>query len=156
MEAAFSQRDTVPCSARATVKTETEVKQGERQMTISVSRGVKVRSLHEGSVKKAGADMSTSHNTKLAEPIGVPGRAGDEMVRWRRTLSPNQRAKLDGQASTWGRNGGSIVAPKRRRTRTARRNEKLRREREARFQADRADYEARLAGSWKIEKSRAA
>lgn len=53
------------------------------------------------------------------------------MGHWRKTLSPNQRAKLEGQASPWGHNGGSIVVPKRRRTRTARRNEKLRREREA-------------------------
>ena len=126
-------------------------------MTIGVSAEVKVMSSHEGSVKKTGADTSPSQNTKQAEPIGGPGRAADEMVRWRNTLSPNQRAKLEGQASRWGRNGGSIVAPKRRRTRTAtRRNEKLRREREARLQAQQADYEVRLAAPWKIEKSRAA
>ena len=124
---------------------------GERQMTVWVSTGVKVTSLHEGSVKKAGADMSTSHNTKRAEPISV-GRAEDEMGCWRKTLSPNQRAKLEGQGSRWGRNGGSIVAPKRRRTRTARRNEKLRRERETRLQAEQAAYEARLQAPWKIER----
>jgi hypothetical protein len=128
---------------------------GERQMTVWVSTG-EAKSLHEGSVKKAGGHMSTSHNTKRAEQVGMPGRAEDEMGRWRKTLSPSHRAKLEGQASQWGRNGGSIVAPKRRRTRTARRNEKLRREREPRFQAERADYEARLAAPWKIEKSRAA
>jgi hypothetical protein len=125
-------------------------------MTIGISTGAKGTSLREGSVKKAGADTSPSRNTKRSEPIGLPGRADNEMGRWRETLSPNQRAKLEGQASPWGRNGGSIVAPKRRRTKTARRNEKLRREREERLQAQQADYEARLAAPWKIEKSRAA
>jgi hypothetical protein len=94
--------------------------------------------------------MSTSHNTKRVEPISVQERAENEMRRWHKTLRPNQRAKLEVQASPWGRNGGSIVAPKRRRTRTARRNEKLRREREACLRAEQADYEARLAAPWKI------
>ena len=93
-------------------------------------------SLHDGSVKKAAADMSTSTNNKRPKPTSVPGRAENEMGHWRKTLSPNQRAKLEGQTSPWGRNGGSIVAPKRRRTSMARRNEKLRRERETRQSAD--------------------
>jgi hypothetical protein len=81
----------------------------------------------------------------------------DEMRRWRKTLSQKQRAKLDMQSSPWGRKGGSIVALKRRwKTKTARTNELLRREREARFQAEQADYEARLAAPWKVVKSRAA
>jgi len=75
-------------------------------MTIGVSAEVKVMSLHEGSVKKTGAD-TPGHNTKRAEPIGGPGRAEDELVRWRNTLSPNQRAKLEEQASRWGRNAGA-------------------------------------------------
>jgi hypothetical protein len=77
------------------------------------------------------------------------------MRRWRKTLSPKQRATLDTQPSPWGRNGGTIMLPKRR-TKTARRNEKLRRTREASFRADYADYEARLAAPWKLVKPRAA
>jgi hypothetical protein len=125
-------------------------------MTVWVNNGVNPPSVREGSVRKADADIGTGINNKRPKPTSVPGRAEDEMGRWRKALSPNQRAKLEGQASPWGRNGGSIVAPKRRRTSTARRNEKLRREREARLRAEQADYEARLAAPWKIEKSRAA
>jgi hypothetical protein len=125
--------------------------EGERQMTVWISTHGENQTSAREDAEKARASIS-----KRPETTSVVERADDEMGRWRKTLSPNQRARLEVQASPWARNGGSIVTPKRRRTRTARKNEKLRREREARFQTEQADYEARLAASWKIEKSPAA
>ena len=63
--------------------------------------------------KTIGVEMSACGKTKRAEHVSMLRRAEHEMRRWRRTLRPKQRAKLDMQASSWGRNGGSIVAPKR-------------------------------------------
>jgi hypothetical protein len=100
---------------------------------------------------KRRCDMRTGRKIGAGPVIGLAGAENE----WRKTLNQKQRAKLEIKISPWGRNGGSIVLPKRR-TKTARRNETLRREREARFQAEQADYEARLAAPWKIEKSRAA
>jgi hypothetical protein len=97
--------------------------------------------------------MSTARN---AERANMSRRADNEMRRWQRVLDPKERSALNAETRPWGRNGGSVIAPKRRRTRTARRNEKLRREREARLRAEQAEYEARLTAPWKIEKSRAA
>jgi hypothetical protein len=67
------------------------------------------------------------------------------MDLWFRSLSRKDKAKLKMERSTWGRDGGRIIAPKTRRTKTFRKNEKLRREREARYRAEHAAYEARCA-----------
>jgi hypothetical protein len=63
---------------------------------------------------------------------------------WFGTLSYGDRRKLKMQRSPWGYHGGNIVAAGLRRGKTARRNKKLKREREARFKADQTAYEARL------------
>jgi hypothetical protein len=62
---------------------------------------------------------------------------------WFKTLSRSDRAKLAFQGSRWGRQGGSMIAPKRRPTRAYRKREELRREREARSKAEYAAYESR-------------
>jgi hypothetical protein len=95
--------------------------------------------------------MSTSGKTTCPERVRLSERASNEMRRWRKSLSRKERAKLETRVSPWASNGGSIVAPKRRRTKAARKHEKLRRQREARFRAERAAYEARRALRWKIE-----
>ena len=67
------------------------------------------------------------------------------MGLWFGTLSNRDRGKLKLHRSSWGRNGGSIIALGLRHGKTARRNKKLKREREDRFEADQAAYEARRA-----------
>jgi hypothetical protein len=68
------------------------------------------------------------------------------MDLWFRSLSRKDKAKLKIEGSTWGRDGGRIIASKARRTtKTFRKNEKLRCEREARYRAEHAAYEARCA-----------
>jgi hypothetical protein len=74
------------------------------------------------------------------------------MDRWFRTLSPKDRGKLKMDCSPWGGRGGSIIALGPWQGRTARRNKKLKREREARLKAEKSAYEARLALPAKIEK----
>jgi hypothetical protein len=72
------------------------------------------------------------------------------MDRWFHTLSFGDRRKLKMQRSPWGRHGGNIVAVGLRPGKTARRNKKLKREREARFKADQAAYQARRADQARI------
>jgi hypothetical protein len=66
------------------------------------------------------------------------------MDLWRKRLGRKDRAKLWVPASDWGRNGG-IIALGLRHGRTARRNKKLKREREARFKTQQDAYETRRA-----------
>jgi hypothetical protein len=89
------------------------------------------------------------------------------METWFRTLSHKDRAKLkihrtkrgrDGRAkwardggAKWARDGGSIIALGLRHGKAARRNKKLKRQREARFKAEQAAYEARRADQASIE-----
>jgi hypothetical protein len=65
------------------------------------------------------------------------------MDRWFRSLSRKDKAKLKMERSTWGREGGRIIAPGPRRTKTFRKNQKLKREREAGLREEQAAYEAR-------------
>jgi len=79
------------------------------------------------------------------------------MVRWRKKLSSKNCSKLQTQGSRWERDGGNIIWVGLRHGKTARRNEKLSREREARFKAEQAAYEARciLAAPIKDRKQKA-
>ena len=65
------------------------------------------------------------------------------MDLWFRTLSYRDRGKLKMYRRPWARHGGNIIAAGLRQGKTARRNKKLKREREARFKAEKAAYEAR-------------
>jgi hypothetical protein len=76
-------------------------------------------------------------------------RAIEELDFWFSTLSHKDRRKLKTQGSPWGRSGGNIVAVGLRHGKTARRKKKLKRQREARFKAEQAAYEARLANELK-------
>ena len=69
-------------------------------------------------------------------------RAKEEMKRWFSDLSYRDRGKLKMDRSPWGRAGGTIALGLRH-GKTARKNKKLKREREARFRAEKASYEAR-------------
>ena len=77
------------------------------------------------------------------EPKTLHERAKEEMDPWVRTLSHRERGKLRMDRSSWGRYGGSIIALGTRQGKTARKNKKLKREREAHFKAEKA----RLRGS---------
>jgi hypothetical protein len=77
--------------------------------------------------------LSIERSGSLAE------RAREEMDLWVSTLSYKDRGKLKMPRSPWGRCGANIVA---RQGKTARRNRKLKRRREARFKAEQAAYEA--------------
>jgi hypothetical protein len=81
--------------------------------------------------------LSIERSKSLAE------RAREEMDLWVRTLSRKDRGKLKMPRSPWGRCGGNIVAVGLRQGKTARRNRKLKRRREARFKAEQAAYEVR-------------
>jgi hypothetical protein len=81
--------------------------------------------------------LSIERSKSLAE------RARDEMDLWVSTLSYKDRGKLKMPRSPWGRCGGNIVAVGLRQGKTARRNRKLKRQREARFKAEQAAYEVR-------------
>jgi GH24 family phage-related lysozyme (muramidase) len=70
-------------------------------------------------------------------------RADEEMASWCKTLSRKDRSKLRVQASPWGCNGGSIIAPGLRKRRAARRHEKLKRDRGTHLRAEQSAYEAR-------------
>ena len=83
--------------------------------------------------------LSIEQSSSLAEP------ARQEMDLWVPTLSYKDRRKLKMPRSPWGRCGGNIVAVGRRQGKTARRNRKLKRQREARFKAEQTAYEARRA-----------
>jgi hypothetical protein len=72
------------------------------------------------------------------------------MDLWVGTLSHTNRRKLKTTQSSWARQGGNIVAVGLRPGKTARRNKKLKREREARFKADQAAYQARRADQARI------
>ena len=67
------------------------------------------------------------------------------MDLWVSTLSYKDRGKLKMPRSSWGRCGGNIVAVGLRKGKTARRNRKLKRQREARLKAEQTAYEARRA-----------
>jgi hypothetical protein len=79
-------------------------------------------------------------------------KAKRELFLWRKNLNRKGRSKLEMQMSPWGRDGGSIIKLGLRQGKTARRNKKLKREREARFKAEQAAYEARLILPAKIVK----
>ncbi len=81
--------------------------------------------------------LSIERSGSLAEP------AREEMDLWVSTLSYKDRGKLKMPRSPWGRCGGNIVAVGLRQGKTARRNRKLKRQREARFKAEQTAYEAR-------------
>jgi len=72
-------------------------------------------------------------------------RAREEMDLWVSTLSYKDRCKLKMPRNPWGRCGGNIVGVGLRQGKTARRNSKLKRQREARFKAEQTAYEARRA-----------
>jgi len=79
-------------------------------------------------------------STKRAKNLSQ--RAKEEMVLWRKRLSRKDRPKLCIRASPWGRQGGSVITRGLRHGKTARKREKLKRQREARFKAEQAAYEA--------------
>jgi hypothetical protein len=91
----------------------------------------------------------------VATPLGLPGSASTEQPKslsgrakeaerlWFSRLPYKERARLKMSRSRWGRDGGSIIALGVRHGRTARRNKKLKRERQARFKAEQFAYEAR-------------
>ena len=85
------------------------------------------------------------------QPRSLPDRAKEAMGLWFGTLSNRDRGKLKMHRSSWARHGGSIIALGLRQGKTARRNKKLKREREARFKAEQAAYKARRAGPVPIE-----
>jgi hypothetical protein len=78
-------------------------------------------------------------------------RARKEEAVWRKSLSHKDRAKLATQASPWGREGGTVIALKPRRSRAFHEREKLRRERQARFHAAQATYEAECGADHPID-----
>ena len=81
--------------------------------------------------------LSIERSKSLAE------RAKEEMDLSVSTLSYKDRGKLKMPRSPWGRCGGNIVAVGLRQGKTARRDKKLKRHREARFKAEQAAYEVR-------------
>ena len=85
------------------------------------------------------------------QPKSLQKRAKEEMDLWRKRLPYRARAKLNMDRSPWARHGGGMIALGVRHGKTARRNKKLKREREARFKADQAAYEARRTGQVPIE-----
>src|SRR5512146_2300680 len=87
--------------------------------------------------------MSKRYDILSPAQAQLPKRAREEMDRWFSTLSYKDRAKLKIDRSPWGRDGGNTVTVGLRHGKTARRNKKLKREREARFSAERAAYEVR-------------
>ena len=101
--------------------------------------------------KAATKNDSTKPADALAqrEPLSIERsksqaeRAREEMDLWVSTLSYKDRGKLKMPRSSWGRCGGNIVAVGLRQGKTARRNRKLKRQREARFKAEQTAYEAR-------------
>ena len=103
--------------------------------------------------KAATKNDSTKPNDAVAqrEPLSIERsgslavRAKREMDLWVSTLSYKDRGKLKMPRSPWGRCGGNIVAVGLRQGKTARRNRKLKRKREARFKAEQTAYEARRA-----------
>ena len=87
------------------------------------------------------------------EPQPLRIRAKEAQDLWFSSLSYQQRGKLKMQRSPWGRAGGTI-APGLRHGKTARNNKKLKSEREARFDAEKAAYEARRVLPAPIEPDR--
>jgi hypothetical protein len=85
------------------------------------------------------------------EPKRLHERAKEEMDNWYSSLSYRDRGKLNMRRSPWGRHGGSTIALGLRHGKTARRNKKLKREREGRFKAEQAAYDARRALQAPIE-----
>jgi hypothetical protein len=76
------------------------------------------------------------------EPKPLRVRAKEAQDLWFNTLSYQERRKLKMKRSPWGRAGGTIALGLRH-GKTARNREKLKGEREARFEAEQAAYEAR-------------
>jgi hypothetical protein len=85
----------------------------------------------------------TSPSFSTEQPKSLPERANEEIAYWYSTLSYRDRGKLNMHRSAWGRHGGSTIALGLRHGKTARSLKKLKREREARFKAEQAAYEAR-------------
>jgi len=83
-------------------------------------------------------------------PKSLSKRAREEMDLWVSTLSYKDRGKLKMHRSPWGRHGGSIALGLRH-GKTARKNQKLKRERQSRFKAEKANYEALRSLPAKIE-----
>lgn len=123
------------------------------EMTVADRR--KTESKAECAERKTGEGINLSNECSEPRPASLQRSAEEEMRGWRKTLNPKEHAKLDDKASPWARNGGILKLPKRR-TKTARRNEQLRKEREACLRAAQANYEQRRSDVWKIVKSRAA
>jgi hypothetical protein len=96
--------------------------------------------------------MSKHANPLPPAQANLHERAKEKMDLWFRTLSYKDRGKLKMDRSPWGRHGGNIVAPGLRHGKTGRRNRKLKREREARFKADQAAYQARSVDQARIVK----
>ena len=106
------------------------------------------RALRNGGVRHgyfAGdTDMSKRYQPLSPAQAQLQERAKEKMDLWFPTLSYKDRGKLKMDRSPWGRHGGSIIALGTRQGKTARKNKKSKREREARFKAEKAAYEARL------------
>jgi hypothetical protein len=125
------------------------------QMTIWVTD----KKCNSANAAAANNDRSAKRNTVTHEPMlqqssvdkhamgnrfnSLNKRADEEMASWCKTLSRKDRSKLRVQASPWGCNGGSIIAPGLRNRRVARRHEKLKRQRGAHLRAEQSAYEAR-------------
>lgn len=76
------------------------------------------------------------------QPQRLAQRAKEEMDAWFSTLPYSDRRKLNMRRSPWGRDGGTIALGLRP-GKTARTNKKLKRDREARLEAEQAAYEMR-------------
>lgn len=79
------------------------------------------------------------------QPKSLAQRAKEEMDLWRKRLNRKDRAKLWMSSSRWGQQGGTIIATGLRHGKTARRNKKLKRRREARLKAEQIACEVRCA-----------
>jgi hypothetical protein len=68
-------------------------------------------------------------------------RAAEAMAAWRSSLSPRDRARLDGEPqSNWAKNGGGMIALPVIHGSQARKRLRLKQQREARLAAQREDY----------------
>lgn len=124
---------------RAEVPPKSRFKHLERQPTLSASNDTK-----GVSGPLANRPLDPAEPTP-GQPKSLPERAREEMDLWFRTLTPRDRGRLKIERSSWGRNGGSTIVLGPRHGKTARRQAKLKREREARLKAEQAAYVARAA-----------
>jgi hypothetical protein len=131
---------------RAEVPSASRLKHLERQPVLSALHDTK-------GVSGAVATRPRNHPKRPSteHPKGLRERANEAMEHWYSSLSYRDRARLNMHRSNWGRYGGNTIAPGMRHGKTARSLKKLKREREARFEADLAAYEARRTHTAPIE-----